>query len=170
MQKHSFTNTPNNERNLYVRNFLNNLQAPEIWQEVRKLAKYMDRPISVFGEIFGPGVQDLHYGHTSNNKGFRVFDIHIGSPDPHFMEFQDLEILMANLGLATVPVLYRGPHSQEALAQHRDGRDAISNSNVREGLVIATIPERRDPLLGRIKVKAVSPDYLFRKGNQTEFN
>ncbi len=157
LQKHSFLNTPNNQRNLYVRNFLNNLQAPEIWREVRKLAKYMDQPLSVFGEIFGQGVQDLHYGHTGQEKGFRVFDIHIGGPDARFMEFPDLEIYLAKLGLAQVPLLYGGPHSQEALAQHRDSRDAISGTNVREGLVITTLPERQDPSLGRVKLKAEAP-------------
>ena len=166
----SFINTPKNAGNLYVRNFLDNLQAPAIWQGVRKMAQYMDRPLSVFGEIFGQGVQDLHYGHTGQEKGFRVFDIHIGGPDARFMDFQEMDTILANLGLAMVPVLYRGPHSQEALAEHRDGRDAISGTNVREGLVITTLPERQDPSLGRVKLKAVSPDYLFRKGNQTEFN
>ena len=149
---------------------MNNLQAPGIWQSFRTMAEVLGRPLSVLGEIFGQGVQDLHYGVTGQHKGFRVFDIHLGGGESRFIDFEELQSTLPALGLESVPVLYRGPHSQEEIERHRDGKDAISGTNVREGLVVTTIPERRDPMLGRVKLKAVSPDYLFRKGNQTEFN
>ena len=107
----------------------------------------------------------------ARDKGFRVFDIYTGAhPTGRYLDFAELTAAVRQLGLETVPVLYQGPHSEAALLEHRDGRDSISGSHVREGVVITTLQETWDNGLGRVKLKAVSPEYMFRKGNQTEFN
>ncbi len=107
----------------------------------------------------------------ARDKGFRVFDIYTGAhPAGRYLDFAELTAAVRELGLETVPVLYRGPHSEAALLEHRDGRDSISGSHVREGIVITPLQETWDNDLRRVKLKAVSPQYMFRKGDQTEFN
>ena len=72
--------------------------------------------------------------------------------------------------LPRVPVLYRGPFSQEALMAHITGRESVSGreANLREGVVITPALERTDPRIGRVVAKSVSEAYLLRKGG-TEY-
>jgi RNA ligase (TIGR02306 family) len=116
--------------------------------------------VRVFAEIFGSGVQDLSYGRKAPEV--QAFDVRIGdrflTPDE-----RDL-VLSCALLIDRVPVLYRGPYSLEALEPHRDGKDTLSGSHVREGIVIRACAPGRHPLHGRKIGKWVSPDYLLRKG------
>jgi len=140
--------------------------------------------VHVFGEIFGRGVQDLHYGQAEAQ--FRVFDIALGRDETHpseFISYHNMVKLLENvdkafmakagepLGVQTVPKLYEGPFSVEVMEEYTDGKETISGdaSNVREGIVMRPMMERRDLELGRVNLKSVSGDYLTRKGNVTEF-
>ena len=166
----SFKNAPENDNNLYVNTFRKKLLDPGVWVEIGRIASEEETSVTIFGEIFGRGVQDLHYG-CERDKDFRVFDIHVGPPgEGWFLNPGKLRTTATSLGLTTVPLLHEGLHSEELLRRFRDGRDSISGSHVREGIVINPLQERQDEELGRVKLKAVSPDYLFRKGNQTEFS
>jgi RNA ligase (TIGR02306 family) len=109
----------------------------------------------VYGEIFGPRVQDLAYGQS--DIAFRVFDIKL---DEYVPPSQKNE-LASKLGLETVPILYTGEFTKDLL-DLRFGKD-FSNNHVREGFVIEPLTQRFDPSLGRVKLKVVSEDYLTRK-------
>ena len=164
----SFTDCPENTNNLYVRTFREKLQNTGIWDRVEQMAG--EEPLIIFGEIFGRGVQDLDYGLTKE-KAYRVFDIYRGEyPMGHYLDFPELKATVESLGLEMVPVLYTGPHSEQTLLEYRDGRETISGSHAREGIVITPLQETETFELERVKLKAVSPDHMFRGGAQTEFN
>lgn len=119
----------------------------------------VDMPVRLFGEIFGQGVQDLHYG--LKEPGFRLFDVMIGDV---FASPGVTEQVARMLGLPMVPVLYTGPYDLSALEAVRDGKDTLSGTHVREGIVIRAMDGGRHPLHGRKIGKWVSPAYLLRKG------
>ena len=158
-------NNEANVGNLYVRT-LKALLDDGLGDKVKALSASWagDPPIRIFGEVYGKGVQDLAYG--LNAPAFAVFDIKVGD---NFVAYDDRIKIAAELGLAVVPTLYEGPYDLEALIVHRDGKDTISGTNVREGIVIVARDGGRNPLHGRKIGKWVSPDYLERKGG-TEFN
>ena len=128
-------------------------------------------PFYILGEIFGRGVQDLHYG--QQHPSFRIFDVYIGEPGQgrylnyaEFIDFANDEEIMTPL----VPVLAVVDYSKETVEELTGGKDTISGANVREGVVIKPVIEREHVELGRVCLKSVSEAYLLRKGNTTEFN
>jgi RNA ligase (TIGR02306 family) len=124
-------------------------------------------PLTIMGETFGPGVQDLHYG---TKVQFRIFAACRGyRGDQKFLGANDLRDLAARLGIEMVPVLYRGPFSWEALAEHTSGPTAMDAKHIREGVVVTPVLEREDMRLGRVALKSVSEKYLLRKGG-TEYS
>ncbi len=150
-----------NPDNLYVKTwFAHETAVKSIAEEVSP------SPVYVLGEVFGPKIQDLHYGFKEPQ--FRVFDIKIGH---EFLSPAEMQKLCARFGLATVPVLYEGAWRQTVAEEHREG-DTTFSGNIREGCVIRPAVERRsdkeNPItgarLGRVILKSVSPSYLVRKG------
>ena len=163
----AFTDAEENRYNLYLRTWREQLRDTGIWRRVEKRAR---GPVHIMAEIFGRGVQDLHYGLAS--PSLRVFDVFIGSPGTgSFLGYEALCRTTDDWGLERVPELAVAPFSEELVEQHRDGRDTPSGSHVREGIVITPKQERQDRRLprDRVKLKAVSPDYLFRRGKRTEY-
>lgn len=76
-----------------------------------------------------------------------------------------------------VPILYDGPFNMEKLKEVRDGKTTIFETtklgmkpHIREGIVIKPYIEKEIHYLGRLILKMVSPDYLTRSGNHTEYN
>ena len=158
-------NNAANDGNVYVRT-LRGLIDQGFGDKIRDLSvAYGGGVIRVFGEVYGKGVQDLAYGTTTPQ--FAVFDIQI---DGQYVTYKSRLELAEQLGLPLVPVLYEGPFDREALVVHRDGKDSISGTCVREGIVIVARDGGRHPNHGRKIGKWISPDYLTRKGNATEFN
>ena len=159
-----FKNNEANVGNLYVR-VLTGLGVPEKLEQIgRELAANVD----LFGEIFGPGVQDLHYGQTT--PVFRAFDIAVSG---QFLGSAAKDQMFARLGVERVPVLYRGPWDRDMLIGLRDGKTTIGGKNVREGIVVSVTGDqtKREFMNHRLRpfLKMVSPDYLLRKGEITEF-
>jgi RNA ligase (TIGR02306 family) len=123
----------------------------------------------ILGETFGKGVQDLHYGTTKPE--FRVFDIYIGEPGQgRYLNFDELHDMCKELNVNMVPVLYRGPFSKEKLNEMTNGKETLSGkeANIREGIVVKPVVERRHPDIGRVQLKSVSEAYLLRKGDVSE--
>ena len=166
-----FKYSQENEGNLYVNTFKRKLINTGAWEQIDRMSAEWNEPITLFGEMFGAGVQDLHYGQAKNDKGFRIFDVHAGDPsEGRYLESQELLELCEELNLLTVPVLYTGPHWPQLLNKLTQGRDNISGANILEGTVITTSPERKHPELGRVKLKNINPAYHFRKGNRTDYH
>ena len=169
-------NSPENKDNVYNKVLLSMLDDGTPMSEVLStISKFYDnKTVYVFGEIFGPGIQDLKYGLT--NPRFEVFDIWVGMPpDGRFLNDGELEYLLKNVTpqLKRVYVLYRGPFSLEKMTELRDGNDYIDGKmidQIREGIVIKPVIERKTRMGERLALKFVSPNYLLRKGEVTEYN
>ena len=127
-------------------------------------------PFYILGETYGKGVQDLTYGLTKPH--FRAFDIYVGAPgEGRYLSGTEFTSVCNKAGIETVPVMYRGPFSKEKVQELTNGKDTISGTNIREGVVIRPlVDERRDDTIGRVILKSVSDAYLLRKGEVTEFN
>lgn len=170
-------NETNAEKNLYVRTF-NSLtdesgtllgRAGELLSTMFEFERGI--PFYILGEIYGPGVQDLHYG--EKQAKFRAFDLFVGEPSSgDYVGSLDKERFFKELGIEQVPVLYRGPFDRSMIEELTNGKETVSGSsaNVREGVVITPIVECTDNEIGRVILKSVSEDYLLRKGNTTEYN
>ena len=146
--KHSFYDTPENESNVYVRAFKDQLLHTGKWQTLKDHLGE-ETPFALFGEIYGTGVQDLGYGRRKNERGYALFDVRIGdAANGRYLNPEELQEFASAIGLPAVPVLYRGPHSQAAMEEHLRGRDTFSGSHAREGIVITPVQERDDWRLG----------------------
>lgn len=153
------SNEENSEKNVYVR-ALNRF----LTQEIREKIVADGKPIFFLGELYGKGIQDLSYGQEEPH--FRVFDVFT---DGEYKNPDEVEKLAHQHDLEVVPHLYYGPWDEELAEKLRDGKDTISESHVREGVVVRPAEVRYHDKIGRVILKMVSPDYLLRKGG-TEFN
>lgn len=164
----AFKDNEVNTKNVYMQMFKSD---PKYKDTLISLSwNYLNQPIYMLGEIFGNGIQDLTYG--SKNKQFRVFDIYVGQPGQgRYLDPEVVHYLCNKHNIQVMPVLYSGPFSKEKIMEVTSGKETISGSEVhiREGVVIRPKYERRDLEIGRVILKSISPDYLLRKGNATEF-
>lgn len=122
----------------------------------------------IFGEIFGPSIQDMDYGIRQGKIGFRVFDICING---RYMDWADLHTTCSYYGLQLVPVIYVGPFDPNLVEEWTNGPTLLvdpkhikSKFKGREGCVITPVTETYHPDVGRVVLKSVSADYLDRKG------
>lgn len=177
-------NTENTEKNLYVKT-LEGTRDKDGYNLIDRFHLMLNvitgnpmLPFYILGEIFGRGVQDLHYGLQS--PSFRVFDVYIGEPGQgRYLDPVELSDYMYELGAEMVPVLFTGPFSADKIEELTNGEETISpgsdviepgGMHMREGIVIKPLIGRNDEELGRVILKSVSEDYLLRKGNITEYN
>lgn len=162
-----------NQRNLYVRA---NAKYG-LTDKALNLARRYRAPVALYGEVYGKGVQDLHYG--AQEPRYALFDIYVGKPGQgRFLDHADLMALAGDIGLLTVRVLYEGPFSREKLYELAEGKESYSGQalHVREGVVVRPVHEaiRRTRATGietfqRAVLKHVGEGYLLRKGQTTEF-
>ena len=153
-----------NQNNLYVRTW-RAFEAP--FETARARLAGAGQPFYVLGEVYGRGVQDLHY--DKPNPAFRVFDAHVGEPGHgRYLSPSEIEASLGDL-FPLVPVLYRGPFSTGVLLKETDGATALGGKHLREGVVVKPATERASPEFGRVILKSVSGNYLTRKGG-TEYN
>jgi len=115
-------------------------------------------PVAIlYGEIYGSRVQSLHYG-KRDGLGFAVFDILVGE---HYLDYDDFAALCERHGVATVPILERGPFSLAHVAELSRGKTTLPDQHIREGVVVRPVKERFDPQVGRAILKYLSDDYLL---------
>jgi len=165
-----FKDTEANDANLYIRALKELAFEDESTILDRAISFFNDKPVYLLGEIFGRGVQDLHYGNLK--PIFRLFDIYVGTPGAGYYVDAGLVTEYAEyMEIDVVPTLYTGPFSKEIVDNYTDGKETVSGkeSNMREGIVIRPLKEFRDPEIGRVFLKSVSEKYLLRN-NGTEFN
>jgi RNA ligase (TIGR02306 family) len=125
--------------------------------------------VIIFGELFGPGVQDLDYGVPAGEIGWRVFDISVSGT---YLDWALVKALCERYGVPTVPVLYEGPFSPELVERLTYGDTTVARAvkskfKGREGIVITPLVEQQCSM-GRLVLTSVSADYLDRKGAQDE--
>ena len=153
-----------NANNLYVRTW--HAYADALNEARARLAR-PEQAFYVLGEVYGRGVQDLHYGEP--NPVFAVFDVYLGEPGKgHYLTFDAIRNDLADL-FPLVPVVYEGPFDATKLDELTDGRTSLRADHIREGVVVRPLAERESHEFGRVVLKSVSGDYLTRRGG-TEFN
>lgn len=156
-------NEKNFNGNLYVRTAM----ELGLIERVRELGKLHDIDLDLFGEVYGVGVQDLHYGTTKPQ--FRAFDVRVNGD---FLDAADKAKAMEDLGVERVPILYRGPFDRAKLEEVRDGQSTLGGC-IREGIVVTATGDQSSRPVDyhsiRPSLKMISPDYLVRK-DATEFN
>lgn len=132
-----------------------------------------NKSVILFGEIYGPGIQDMHYG--MSKPEFVAFDI---SVDGSYLDYDTKVALFSKYGIPMVPYLYRGPFTWHSMEYYTTGETTICDSEKagkfagREGIVITPVKERYNFDLGgsgRVIFKSISVDYLSRKGG-TEYH
>lgn len=155
-----FKDSEANVNNVYIRA----LTKFKVFEALETYIKTdtMEKPVFVLGEVYG-NVQDLSYG---EELGFRAFDIAIGyRGDQHYLSPKMFMSVAKILRIDTVPLIYKGPFSKEAMEEATNGKETVSGKGIhmREGVVIRPEAERYEPTLGRVILKSVSAAYLLRK-------
>lgn len=139
---------------------------PETQEPATSLEEKLQHPdvaqkLGFYGEVYGQ-VQDLKYGVS----GVRVamFDIR-NLVTGEFLDYPDFLAVCAALKLETTPTLYTGQFKGlDAFKLAEGPTEAGGGVHMREGLVVRTLLERRDPRYGRMNFKLVGQEYLLRKG------
>lgn len=139
------------------------------------LRYYGGKAVGLFGEVYGKGVQDLHYGADAGNDqtlGYALFDVKIvpEAGQPFWLERGTLEAFITGTGVSAAPLVYQGPYDYGLLNAFANVRGSMLDpGTLREGLVVRPREERHSDVLGgRAIAKFVSEAYLMRKGG-TEF-
>jgi RNA ligase (TIGR02306 family) len=162
-----FKNNEANKDNLYIRATKQYFEFLSVY-----VSQFRVEIMTIIGEVFGSGVQDLTYGLANNQIGFRLFDIYHGyrSRGYYFSDYT-VDDFCSDAPIDRVPLVYRGPYSKELMIKlANDPEDSFPNcKHIREGIVIKPVQERRDPKLGRVVLKTRSEKYMSRKGG-SEYN
>ena len=123
----------------------------------------LDEGVIVFGEIYGPGIQDnANYGITTKQCLF--YEVMI---DGRFIEPEIGLGMLKAWKLPIVPVLYNGPWHPELIEKLAIGKSSLDPDTIREGIVITAVNQREIPGVGRPIFRCISPEYLEQK-NRTE--
>ena len=126
--------------------------------------------ILLFAERYGSGCQDLGYGMSNGNFGFRYFDI---TYNGKYLDCVDKYHYFNKFNIETVPILYNGPFSMVKMLELSVGNTTLGDNHVREGIVIVSALEKPyicdKKVMNRKQFKLINPDYLTRK-NGTEFH
>lgn len=105
----------------------------------------------------------MDYG-TPNNYGFAAFGLKV---DDDFLNWDKFESLCGRFKVPTVPEVARTTFNLDALKILATGASLLASNNgklqIREGIVVYPVKERRDPKLGRCILKILNPDYLIMK-------
>ena len=101
-----------NENNLYVREYKQfDMEAAHEYVNEYFAFQNDSLPFYVLGEIFGRGVQDLHYG--QDKPAFRIFDVYIGEPGVgRYLGINEKIDFASRVGVPLVPVLYVGDYDK----------------------------------------------------------
>lgn len=161
------------EDRLWVRsrNFFKKDMPDSHWWDIPRRLGLEDKlkafpGLAIWGECYG-GVKGWHYDcpivDGRIQRKFRVFDIWEIKHN-RFIPWEKVEEISAQIGLETVPVLYRGvwktDHSLHYLAE---GQSTIGKC-CKEGFVMRSVPEGWHEKLGRKIIKLKGRDYKLAKG------
>lgn len=132
------------------------------------LARKLEPNETVYFEIYGAGIQKGYsYGHEKDTRSIAVFDVKVLSDDKQSTRWLSVDELVEwciKNQLPMVPVLYRGPHSNEKAEEMTKGDSTIGGQKVREGIVVRD-PNQTVCYYGKKVFKLLSEDYLDNKDN-----
>ena len=124
----------------------------------KSLSLTYNKPVTVYGEMLGPGIQGNIYGLTQPKA--LCFDIKVGHEFLTPLEWMEA---CSRFKLETVPVLANGSLDQllggKNVVEYSNGKSKLSDT-LREGIVIRPCIEQRHPTIGRLILKQRDPVYL----------
>ena len=136
--------------------------------EAAKSLSLKHGPVTLYGEIVGPGIQKNIY--KMDKKEVMFFDLLLHR-DNRYMDSKDFVSDIPELGLKTVPVLWTGSLSEwldgKGVSEASDGKSVINAKTMREGIVIKPCREivctdsAGEQMRGIIKQR--SPVYLSKQ-------
>jgi RNA ligase (TIGR02306 family) len=164
----AFSTGPENDSNIYVKQYRKLFEGDSgklVWQGILS----QNEPVHLIGEIVGPGVQNYSYG--LKQAEFLLFDIYVGEwRKGRFLNYTEMAELATAMDILTTPLVYAGPYNWSVLIDCTLGKDTLSGTHIREGVVIRPTVEREDLMLGRVCAKLVSADFKLRKGAGNELS
>ena len=123
--------------------------------------------VTVYGEVYGKGIQDLDYGQSTQHLA--VFDVRLWNRQEGEMHLNANDIQWIT-DLPVVPILYVGVYDYERVLALSVGQSTVDSRTVREGVVCVDVVDALFMNGHRRAAKFINPDYLLRGGEATEFN
>lgn len=113
----------------------------------------------VYGEVYGQVQSGFNYGLPKGVSKFAAFDIM--KPDGTFLDPEDFIKTCDDNKIDRVPTVAIGiPFNVEEMKRLSDGMSLMPGAtNIREGIVVKPMKERRLHSFGRVFVKFISPTY-----------
>jgi len=132
-----------------------------------RVSNIENRNVTLFGETYGGSIRGGHksmdYG-SPNNLGFVAYGVKI---DDEFIDWDSFFSTCARFKVQVVPVITEGTFSLSLMQSLATGNSPLAAINakeqIREGIVVYPVKERRNPELGRCILKILNPDYLILK-------
>lgn len=126
---------------------------------ILKVKEWLKLGDILFGEIFGKGVQDLHYSMPAGEIDVRVFGMVRAGKFLDYDEF--IKVLPSYVKPA--PLLHHGPWINEIIKLASGTTTMGKREHIREGVVVHPAKERySEKLQGRCIVKMINDEYLVR--------
>jgi RNA ligase (TIGR02306 family) len=157
-------------RNLELKETADN----SIWKyarakDIENKLRALNKNVSIQGEFMGPGMNKNSLKLTYHDVYFfNAFDI----DKQQYLDLNDFKKLIENtLQLKTVPIIsydYILGDNIDELVKYSIGKSVINKESDREGIVIRSVKEVKDPelindiILGRLSFKVVNPEYLLK--------
>ena len=118
----------------------------------------------VYGEIFGPNIQELTYG--MKDIDVRFFDVRYNGKYLNYDEFVEF---CDKRNLPRVPEIYKGGFEERWLRLATVANSRLDWKQIREGCVVKAFVEENNPQIGRKVLKSINPEYLAKK-SRTDFH
>lgn len=122
------------------------------------LANILPEGFTIYGEIYGPKIQELTYG--ANQLEVVFFDV---KRDGKYLDYDAFYMFCKVHDLPMVPELFKGRYDPEILKLSTEGKTTLGGDHIREGAVLKPLMENYDNRCGRKILKSISPDYLLTK-------
>lgn len=130
--------------------------------EQEQIRKKLPKGYAVYGEIVGHGIQKGYlYNLGLHEHKFYVYDV---MKDGKYLDFFNAQIFCKNVGLEMVPLMFIGPFTMDKVNEFLTV-NAISKE-INEGVVVCPVFDRYSPVMGRVKLKYINPDYLLRDNTE----
>lgn len=138
-----------------------------VWNQVAELHNLQgvlslpeNHGLVLYGEVYGPGIQDLTYGKEKPDVVFfDVYDTQSGK----WYDFYQFRDWLRKYSLPCVPHLYRGSFNLKDCMAMAEGQSTLQEGTVREGIVVKPTTERWNQDIGRVFLKLPGEGYLLRK-------
>jgi ATP-dependent RNA circularization protein (DNA/RNA ligase family) len=128
------------------------------------LRKLLPEGYAVYGEIVGWGIQKGYLYNCGKDKhAFYVYDV---MKDGKYLNYDEAVKFCREVGLAHVPLLYRGPYIMDNLTLLL--KKNVISKEVNEGFVVKPVEDRNSAVMGRVLLKYINDEYLMR--DNTEFS